>query len=212
MTTEITAMRKSQLRQKLRQLRRGMSSRQQAAASRALRDRLLRNSRYQQARHIACYLPVDGEIDTRPLIRASLAAGKKLYLPVVEGTSLQFHLYARGTPLYLNRFGLLQPLAGKQPISAAALDLVVIPLVGFDRGGARLGRGGGFYDRAFKHLPKREPRPFLLGVAHAVQELDCVPVERWDRRLHGIATDRDYFIVGSGASVYRFRDNARLQG
>ncbi len=76
-----------------------------------------------------------------------------------------------------------------------ALDLVILPLVGFDRSGARLGRGGGFYDRAFQQVQKRAPRPFLLGVAHAVQELDCVPTERWDRSLHAIATDCDYLNI-----------------
>ena len=195
MTRENTAKRKRQLRQELRQLRRDLSSRQQLWAGRALRDRLLCQSRFQHSRHIACYLPADGEIDTRPLIHAALAAGKQLYLPVIEGNRMQFHPYSRGTRLYLSGFGLLEPRAGRQAIAELTLDLVIMPLVGFDRSGARLGMGGGFYDRAFQQVQKRAPKPFLLGVAHGLQELDEVPVEYWDRCLHAVATDGDYFNI-----------------
>jgi 5-formyltetrahydrofolate cyclo-ligase len=192
MTNENTARRKRQLRKELRQLRRGLSPRQQLRAGHALRDRLLFHSRFRNSRHIACYLPSDGEIDTRPLIHAGLAAGKQLYLPVIRGGQMQFHPYTRGTRLYLSGFGLQEPRAGKCAIAGLALDLVILPLVGFDRQGGRLGMGGGFYDRTFRLALKRTPRPFLLGVAHAVQELDRVPLEHWDRSLHAIATDGDY--------------------
>jgi 5-formyltetrahydrofolate cyclo-ligase len=195
MTSENTAKRKRQLRQELRQLRRGLSSGQQLRAGRALRDRLLFHSRFQHSRRIACYLPADGEIDTRPLIHAALAAGKQLYLPVIAGNRMQFHPYSRGTRLYLSGFGLLEPRAGRHAVAELTLDLVIMPLVGFDRSGARLGMGGGFYDRAFQQVHKRAPQPILLGVAHALQELDEVPVERWDRRLHAVATDCDYFNI-----------------
>lgn len=195
MTSPAIAKRKRNLRRQLRQLRRGLSSTAQAAAGRALRERLLRSSRYQQARRIACYFPADGEIDTRPLIHTSLAAGKQLYLPVIEGRRMQFHRYQRGMRLYRSRFGLLQPRPGRQRLASAMLDLVIVPLVGFDRSGARLGMGGGFYDRCFQHAHKRASKPFLLGVAHSVQELDCVPLEHWDRNLHAIATETAYLVV-----------------
>ena len=207
MTTTRTATRKRVLRQELRQSRRRLSPSAQAHAGRALCERLLRSKRYQQARHIACYFPADGEgeIDTRPLMQASLAAGKQLYLPVITRKRMQFHPYRRCTRLYKSRYGLLQPRPGTQCVTSAALDLVIVPLVGFDHRGARLGMGGGYYDRFFQHTLKRACKPFLLGVAHSLQELDRVPIERWDRALHAIATETTYFEVlpGGRASIAR---------
>ena len=212
MTTETIATRKHQLRQKLRQRRRSLGSREQAAAGRSLRDRLLCNSHFRHSRHIACYLPADGEIDTRPLIKASLAAGKRLYLPVIDSGRMIFHPYARSTRLQRNQFGLWQPRPDRQATPVKNLDLVLLPLVGFDRSGARLGMGGGFYDRAFRYACRRSPRPFLMGVAHAIQELESVPVEGWDRDLYAIATDRDYFTVASGTSRHRLGNDTGVQG
>jgi 5-formyltetrahydrofolate cyclo-ligase len=196
-----TATRKRNLRRQLRQVRRNLSATAQAQAGRALRERLLRNSHYQQARHIACYFPADGEIDTRPLMHASLVAGKQLYLPVIRRKRMQFHPYQRGQRLYKSRFGLLQPRPDSRPISRAALDLVIVPLVGFDHKGARLGMGGGFYDRFFQRALKRDCKPLLLGVAHSIQQLDCVPLECWDRTLHAIATESAYLQVFPGISA-----------
>jgi 5-formyltetrahydrofolate cyclo-ligase len=195
------ASRKRKLRQQLRQSRRGLSTTAQAQAGRSLSEQLLRNSHFQQARHIACYFPADGEIDTRPLMRASLAAGKQLYLPVITRKRMQFHPYQKGQRLYKSRFGLLQPRPDSRPISSAALDLVIVPLVGFDKRGARLGMGGGFYDRFFQRALKRDGKPLLLGVAHSIQQLDCVPLECWDRTLHAIVTESAYLQVFPGTSA-----------
>jgi 5-formyltetrahydrofolate cyclo-ligase len=199
MSNQTIARHKRQLRRELRQMRRELDSRQQLLAGHSLRNRLLFHSRFRHSTHIACYLPADGEIDTRPLIRAGLAAGKQLYLPVIQDRQMEFHPYTRGTRLYLSGFGLEEPRAGRRAVDELKLDLVIVPLVGFDRSGARLGMGGGYYDRAFRQVRKSAPRPFLLGVAHACQEVDRLPVEHWDRSLHAVATDREFIRVGQGA-------------
>ena len=136
MTPKSTATRKRQLRQKLRSLRRGLSPHQQAAAGRALRDRLLRHSRYQTSRHIACYLPADGEIDTRPLIHASLAAGKQLYLPVVDGNRVFERAVAEGHAIR----DLIELSAGPHPTALLYGYIVksLVPIVD-----AALGRRAG---------------------------------------------------------------------
>ena len=190
-----TASLKRQLRNQLREQRRSLSPRAQNAAGNALRDRLLHNSHFLLSQNIACYFPGDGEIDTRPLIAASLDAGKRLYLPVISGGEMQFHAYHSGTRLIQNSYGLWQPPASEKSLEALDLDLVIVPLVGFDRSGGRLGMGGGYYDRAFQHASTRGDRPWLVGVAHSVQELEQVPLEQWDRKLHAIATDREYISV-----------------
>ena len=208
-----TARRKRQLRQELRRQRRALSPQQQACASRKLCQRLLHSTRFQNSKLIACYLPADGEIDPRPVISASWRAGKSVFLPVIgNGRGMRFHPYRRGDTLVRNRFGLLQPRPGRQSKPVREIDLVLLPLVGFDRSGSRLGMGGGFFDRTFRYAHNRRLRPFLLGIAHAIQELDCVPVESWDLPLDAIATDGGYFTRGSGGSRYWFGDNTRLQG
>jgi 5-formyltetrahydrofolate cyclo-ligase len=195
MSTSIASL-KRQLRKQLRQRRRALHAVAQAAAGRALRDRLLHNSDFLRSHNIAFYLPADGEIDTRPLIAASLDAGKHLYLPVIDGGEMRFHAYRRDTRLVQSDFGLWQPDTSEKTLPALELDLVIMPLVGFDRRGGRLGMGGGYYDRAFRNAPKRGARPRLVGVAHGIQELEQVPLERWDRKLHAVATDREYIRVG----------------
>ena len=186
---------KRQLRKQLRERRRALHPRAQGAAGNALRDRLLHNSHFLLSQNIACYFPGDGEIDTRPLIAASLDAGKRLYLPVIAGGEMQFHAYRNGTRLIQNSYGLWQPPTSEKKLEALDLDLVIVPLVGFDRSGGRLGMGGGYYDRAFQHASKRGDGPWLVGVAHAIQELEQVPLEHWDRKLHAVATDREYISV-----------------
>ena len=201
MATINTAEYKRQLRQELRQQRCALSPRQQARAARKLCQQLLRSSRFQDSKHIACYLPVDGEIDPRPVIDASWGAGKSVYLPVISrDRGMRFHRYQRGDALVKNRFGLLQPRPDRPWLPVTKIDLVLLPLVGFDRSGARLGMGGGFFDRAFRHAHTRRLRPFLLGVAHVFQEREKMPVDVWDQAVHAIATDGGFFKSGSGRS------------
>ncbi|HMW72245.1 MAG TPA: 5-formyltetrahydrofolate cyclo-ligase, partial [Cellvibrionaceae bacterium] len=102
-------------------------------------------------------------------------------------TAMQFVRFKAGEPLQRSRLGVLQPAPGAGAIALHRLDIVALPLVGFDGLGNRLGMGGGFYDRA---LQARGRRPLLVGLAHAGQQLARLPVEPWDVPLDWIATDR----------------------
>src|SRR5690606_7992459 len=95
-----------------------------------------------------------------------------------------------------NRFGILEPNQAAQSIDIQQLDLILLPLVGFDAQGRRLGMGGGYYDRslAFKKVYKKLG-PKLIGLAHAIQQVDALTVDIWDVPLDAIVTDKKLFKI-----------------
>ena len=86
-----------------------------------------------------------------------------------------------------NRFGIKEPIDGS-PSSAQTLDLILIPLVGFDQRGNRLGMGGGFYDRTLAFKLKTPQRPNLIGLAHECQRVEHLETDPWDIPMTGILT------------------------
>lgn len=184
------------LRRELRARRRSLSPLQQKRAARALTRQLLRHPQVQRSRHIALYLPNDGEIDPRLFAGVARRLGKICYLPVlqpVHRNRLWFYRFDADTPLVPNRFGIPEPRPHKTARrSPRALDLVLLPLVGFDEQGGRLGMGGGFYDRtfAFKLAEGGRSSPYLIGLAHECQRVSALPVAPWDVPLDAIVSDR----------------------
>lgn len=185
------------LRKQLRARRNRLTPQQQQTAARRLASVLLQEPRLYRARHIAVYLANDGEIDPSTFMTLAAARGIRLYLPVlhpIHRGTLVFSRYRPGAPLRRNRFGIPEPA-----FSAAlerppwALDAVLMPLVGFDSLGGRLGMGGGFYDRTFafsRHRPRLCPK--LIGLAHTCQQVEQLPMASWDIPLHGVATDAGF--------------------
>lgn len=187
------------LRRKLRQARRQLSPAQQRLASRRLYRQLAHHPLFRRARHIALYLPNDGEIDPGLLLRAAQRRGKATYLPVLNPwprTRMVFQRIEPGERLRRNRFGIFEPVirAARQR-RVWALDLLLMPLVGFDENGGRLGMGGGFYDRslAYRSMRKKSHKPTLLGLAHECQRVDRLPLESWDVALQATVTDRGWY-------------------
>lgn len=133
---------------------------------------------------LAGYFPIRGEIDPRPLLAAHAGPTG---LPVVTsvGQPLAFRAWRPGQPVVAGPFGTVQP-----PESAESLqpEVVVVPLAGFDRRGARIGYGGGFYDRTLEFLRARGP-VLAAGLAFAAQELERVPEEGFDQPLDLVATE-----------------------
>ncbi|WP_312396728.1 5-formyltetrahydrofolate cyclo-ligase [Stutzerimonas kunmingensis] len=187
------------LRRKLRHARRQLTPAQQRLAARRLYRQLAQHSRFRRARHIALYLPNDGEIDPRLLLQAAQRRGKATYLPVLNPwprTRMVFQRIEPGEQLRRNRFGILEPVirAARQR-RVWALDLLLMPLVGFDGKGGRLGMGGGFYDRslAYRAMRKKSHKPTLLGLAHECQRVDRLPLESWDVALQATVTDQGWY-------------------
>lgn len=190
------------LRRKLRQKRRNLSARQQHLAAQRLHRQLAQHPLFRRARHVAFYLANDGEIDPSLLLRAAQKMGKATYLPVLDGwprTRMVLQRVRPGERLIPNRFGIREPRfsrARQRPIWA--LDLVLMPLVGFDEYGGRLGMGGGFYDRslAYRARRKKSHKPTLLGLAHECQKVDRLPLASWDVTLHATVTDNGWYAQG----------------
>ncbi len=177
---------KQQLRRLLRQRRHALSQHQVQKNSQIIVEKLRHSELWAQSRHIGLYLPINNEVDLRPL----LSCDKYCYIPAINDNTMQFHLYHAQLPLITTPYGLQQPEFNphQQP---PPLDLCLLPLLGFDARGHRLGMGGGYYDRYFE----AKNRTILLGVAHAVQQLERLPIEPWDVTLDGIITERNWLTL-----------------
>lgn len=183
------------LRRTLRQRRRDLTPQQQRTAAAQLCRHLKHQPVFIRSRHLALYLPNDGEIDPRPLLDVALAMGKRCYLPVLKPgpeNRLWFVRYDKNTQLYKNRFGIYEPRADyRRAIGAEQLDLVLMPLVGFDESGGRMGMGGGFYDRSFEFINKSQIKKVcLLGLAHSCQQVPKLDLASWDIPLDAIVSER----------------------
>jgi 5-formyltetrahydrofolate cyclo-ligase len=185
------ALSKSRLRAELRRRRRELGVAAQRVAALAMVRQVVALPAWPGARRIALYLATDGEIDTTPLSDLARAQGKALFLPVIEaGDTLAFAAWPAGGPLLRNSYGIAEPAGGAARSPVTELDILFLPLVGWDRRGGRLGMGGGFYDRTLSAVAGRAaPGPLLVGLAHALQESERIPREAWDISLDFVATD-----------------------
>lgn len=132
---------------------------------------------------VAGFWPMGSEPDIRPLLEALHARGHAIALPVTRprGQPLAFRAWAPGAALARG------PLGTQYPAEGAPLrpDWLAVPLLAFDRGGARLGHGGGYYDRTLAGLPGAT----AIGIAYAFQEVPHLPTGPHDIPLHAIATE-----------------------
>lgn len=143
------------------------------------------------------YLPIRSELDPRPLMAHLDAAGWDLALPVVTAANspLIFRAYSLGDSLARGRFDTEVPAEHKQELQP---QLLLVPLLAFDRSGYRLGYGGGFYDRTLSGL-RAQDDVLAVGVAFAEQEIEQVPKDAMDHRLDWIVTEREAIAVTGGA-------------
>ncbi|CRL97788.1 MULTISPECIES: 5-formyltetrahydrofolate cyclo-ligase [Pseudomonas] len=201
--TEPAPLSRPQLRRMLRKARRALTPSEQRQAAQGLYRQLAQHPLFRRAKHISLYLPTDGEIDPRLLLRAAQRRGKATYLPVLSAwprTKMVFQRVRPGETLRPNRFRILEPrVNARRQRKVWALDLVLLPLVGFDDVGGRLGMGGGFYDRSLAYLARRKHwrKPTLLGLAHECQKVDRLAQASWDVPLAGTVTDRQWYIAGA---------------
>ena len=138
---------------------------------------------------VASYVPVGSEADPSPLARAAVDAGCVIALPhVVSRTQpMRFLRWDTEAALASGPYGLSQPA---HDAAELAPDIILTPLVGFDRAGNRIGQGAGYYDRAFAALPNA----WRIGVALSVQQVATLAPDPWDVPLHAIATEQDWIV------------------
>jgi 5-formyltetrahydrofolate cyclo-ligase len=141
---------------------------------------------------IAAYAALPWELDAAPLIELARSRGCRIYLPCIERRRVSRRMSfieMRGT-LRANRLGIDEP-GGRAALGARWLDLVFVPLLGFDRRGLRLGTGGGYYDRAFafRQLRSAWHAPRLVGLAYAFQEVSDLAAAPHDVLLDAVVTE-----------------------
>jgi 5-formyltetrahydrofolate cyclo-ligase len=184
---DITELKRA-LRRELRLQRVRVSAAARLRAARRATAALAQTRDWRHATHVGLYLATGSELPTLPLIQRAQREGKHLYLPRIGlHGNMRFVAWRPGAALRANRHGIAEPpLARMRPWRQ--LDLIIVPLVGFDRDGYRLGAGGGYYDRLLAR--RSSAHPPCLGWALAQQEIPAVPRDPWDRRLDGIVTER----------------------
>lgn len=199
--TSAPSLSRPQLRRQLRKARRSLTRSQQREAARGLYRQLAQHPLFRRARHVSLYLPMDGEIDPRLLLRAAQRRGKATYLPVLNAwprTRMVFQRVRPGETFRPNRFRIPEPRINRAKQRRIwALDLVLMPLVGFDDEGGRLGMGGGFYDRSLAYRARRSTwrKPVLLGLAHECQKVERLAQASWDVPLQGTVSDKCWYLA-----------------
>jgi len=175
------------IREKMRQRRRSLGVGAQIRAAYQLAINVFNTEVYHNSRHIAFYLSTAGEIDLGFVLSKAWAQGKTCYLPVIDGERLLFVNYSPSTQLVNNRFGILEPASGGL-IAPHDLELVLTPLVAFDKHCHRIGMGGGFYDKTFAHDPSIRCQAYMMGVAHYFQQVNDIDPQPWDVDLNDVVT------------------------
>ncbi|GAA4895134.1 5-formyltetrahydrofolate cyclo-ligase [Ferrimonas pelagia] len=179
------------LRQSLRQQRRQLSYEQQKHAAIGLASHLPDHSLIHHASQIALYIANDGEIDPHILAEVLSARGKQLALPIMHpfnDEQLLFQRFRPGQQLMNNALGIPEPELSKPDlVPLQELDVILLPLVGFDPHGNRLGMGGGFYDRTLGGYTPAQ-RPTLIGLAHSCQQVEKLMAAEWDVPIDAVAT------------------------
>jgi 5-formyltetrahydrofolate cyclo-ligase len=187
---------KAKLRKELRAARRRLGRAQYAQRSKRAASAVTRLAGFKSGARVAAYLPFDREADTAELLRAAGRRGVRVFVPVVvdlRHRRLRFHPLSGKTRR--GAFGISIPYGAPHRnlrwTAPRWFDLIVVPLVGVDGRGRRLGMGGGFYDRAlaFRRVRNHWKGPRLVGLAFDCQRVDAVFADTWDVRLDSLATE-----------------------
>ena len=143
-------------------------------------DKLIKDPHFIAAKKIGIYLSYRNEVDTWQIVNKYFKE-KEIYVPVVDGKEMYFVLFDK--KLEKNKYQIYEPI-DKHIINKDELDLIVVPLVGFDKDNYRLGYGGGYYDRYLANYPG-----YTIGLAYSFQLIDNYKKEDFDIALDQIITD-----------------------
>ncbi|MDB5987554.1 MAG: 5-formyltetrahydrofolate cyclo-ligase [Nevskia sp.] len=178
---------KTTLRSDLRRLRQLIPRAERARAARLTARHLLRWRRVRRAHAVAVYLPMRNELDTTALIDGLARAGTRLYAPRVARSGRMYFLpLVKRQRTRRDALGMQAPQATRPRRPARRLDLVIMPLLGFDACGNRIGMGAGYYDRSFG-FRRIGARPWLIGYAYPQQQTGWILAEPWDVKLDAVA-------------------------
>jgi 5-formyltetrahydrofolate cyclo-ligase len=182
---------KSALRKQLRAARRSLSPADHKRHSKSAARAILRLPMFAAGKSIALYLPFDRETDTAELFAEAQRRGVRVFVPVItDRRHCRLRFYPLEGATVPGTFGILVPSLRARPVSPQWFNLIVVPLVGVDDKGRRLGVGGGYYDRAFAFRRRRRcwMGPRLVGLAFDNQRTSGPFAEAWDLKLNSLAT------------------------
>jgi len=179
---------KADLRKQARERRSALAEAVGPAAAETLAELLLPRLRRLAPQAVGGYWPLEDEIDPRPLLERLAGEGLELSLPCLEecASPLVFRRWRPGDSLRPGAFGVMEPERSAEILRP---DLLLVPLLAFDRAGYRLGFGGGYYDRTIAALASESQKLRRVGLAFAGQEVDHVPREAHDAPLDLVVTE-----------------------
>jgi 5-formyltetrahydrofolate cyclo-ligase len=182
---------RTELRERLRELRRQLPAEQRSVAEHAAARRLEQFLGSQPPGLLGTYMPTDGELDINHTADNLRDLGWRIFLPVLQpDLHMEFAEWVATEPLLPNRFGILEPAAPNELLSASSLNVVVVPCVALDESGNRLGFGAGYYDRAFSGQVASSGRlPRLVGCAFDLQFVQGLVAEPWDVPMQYLLTE-----------------------
>lgn len=172
----VTVMKKSELRKQIKERKRLYTEQQLHEMSQCVVDRLMHHSRIVEAKTVMMYYSLPDEVDTHEAVDMLVAMGKKVVLPVVvDDENMVLRTYRGRNDLKQGTYNIYEP-AGEVFTDYGSVDVVVVPGVGFDTNGNRLGRGKGYYDRFLSTIPQA----YRIGMCFDFQKVDSVPTDAND--------------------------------
>jgi 5-formyltetrahydrofolate cyclo-ligase len=185
------------IRRAMRKKRASLSAPERLSAADAIAEVLGELPELLTDQYVAGYWAVAGEVSLHRVVPPLLRREQTYLLPVLSpdgDPSLRFAPWRPGATVAPNRYGIPEPQCPPGAlVEAEEIELVLLPLVAFDRRGHRLGTGAGYYDRSFAFLKEveRPALPLLVGVAYAFQEVKALDFEEWDVPLDFVATEHE---------------------
>lgn len=184
---------KNALRQHLLQQRKNLSLEHKNQLNQLVSKLVLDYFEAKKEAVIGAYLAFGGELNITSVMQQLQVRGHRIAVPRIDtqqdGVMALFEWRAN-QPMQANRFGIDEPVirADQAPLTQNDFDALLIPLVGFDVAGHRLGMGGGYYDRWLAAADKNKPE--RIGIAYAWQQQAAIPFDTMDQPLHRIITDQ----------------------
>jgi 5-formyltetrahydrofolate cyclo-ligase len=149
---------------------------------------LINKNFYKKKITIAGYYPANYEVDILGFLKMASKKNYKIILPVIKSNSkMSFKLWIHRDPLYVSKFGILEPHRSSREMLP---DLIMVPLVAFDKKLNRIGYGKGYYDRILSKINKKKNKVISVGIANSSQQCKNIPINKYDFKLDYIFTDR----------------------
>lgn len=181
-------MMKKEIRNEAKAYRASLTTEEIIQNSRVIADRLFDTSEYKNAGRVFCYVHTRTEVRTDEIMRQIRRDEKELFVPLVMGKNMAFIRISHETELTVGSFGILEPVYDENRVSEPGeTDVILVPGLAFDKTKARIGYGGGFYDRYF--ASHREG--IRIGLAFSGQIVETAEPEPFDERMHRIITENE---------------------